>query len=199
MYSVWWFDESFDQKMANIVDRYLDFSKEFYTTLKSVISFFKICFQNYGQLKRKFLRPKNTSITFVKFELSRLGGLMRKNPVQKRLWTQYSRLDIKHLLRWDLSCSWTSFKVLTSISWCPVFCRDMFDKDLSTAIESNATLSTVREMMYFTKRKRSYFRLPLPLPPKVADRTASKYSPHRAQMAGLVPVVARGIVTGLTK
>ena len=42
-----------------IVDWYLDFSKESYTTLKSVISSFKICFQNYGQLKRKFLRPKS--------------------------------------------------------------------------------------------------------------------------------------------
>ena len=62
-----------------IVDWYLDFSKESYITLKSVISSsFKICFQNYGQLKRKFLRPKNTSSTFLKFELSRLGGPMLK-------------------------------------------------------------------------------------------------------------------------
>ena len=48
-----------------IVDWYLNFSKESYTTLKSVISSFKICFQNYGQLKRKFLRPKKTRITFL--------------------------------------------------------------------------------------------------------------------------------------
>ena len=41
-----------------IVDWYLDFSKESYTTLDSVISSLKTCFQNYGQLKRKFLRPK---------------------------------------------------------------------------------------------------------------------------------------------
>ena len=34
-----------------IVDWYLDFSNESCTTLKSVISSFKICFQNYGQLK----------------------------------------------------------------------------------------------------------------------------------------------------
>ena len=61
-----------------IVDWYLDFSNECYTTLKSVISSFKICFQNYGQLKRKFLRPKNTSSTFLKFELSRRGGPMLK-------------------------------------------------------------------------------------------------------------------------
>ena len=61
-----------------IVDWYLDFSNESYITLKSVISSFKICFQKYGQLKRKFLRPKNTSSTFLKFELSRLSGSMLK-------------------------------------------------------------------------------------------------------------------------
>ena len=65
---------------AKIVDWYLDFSKESYTTLKSVISSFKIVFffffffQNYGQLKMKFLRPKKTRSTFPKFELSRLSG-----------------------------------------------------------------------------------------------------------------------------
>ena len=64
---------------AKIVDWYLDFSKESYTTLKSVISSFKIVFfffffQNYGQLKMKFLRPKKTRSTFLKFELSRLSG-----------------------------------------------------------------------------------------------------------------------------
>ena len=64
---------------AKIVDWYLDFSKESYTTLKSVISSFKIFFffffffQNYGQLKIKFLRPKKTRSTFLKFELSRLS------------------------------------------------------------------------------------------------------------------------------
>ena len=61
-----------------IVDWYLDFTKESYTTLKSVISSFKISFQNYGQLKRKFLTPKNTSSTFLKFELSSLSGPMLK-------------------------------------------------------------------------------------------------------------------------
>ena len=61
-----------------IVDWYLDFSKESYTTLKSVISSFKVCFQNYGQLKRIFLRLKKTTSTFLKFELSRLSGPMLK-------------------------------------------------------------------------------------------------------------------------
>ena len=77
---------------AKIVDWYLDFSNESYTTLKSVISSFKICFQNYGQLKRKFLRPKNTSSTFLKFELSRLGGPMlktRKNTIRNQSEQQW--------------------------------------------------------------------------------------------------------------
>ena len=78
-----------------IVDWYLDFSKESYTTLKSVISSFKICFQNYGQLKRKFLRPKNTSSTFLKFELSSLSGAMlktRKNTIRNRFGQQWFNL-----------------------------------------------------------------------------------------------------------
>ena len=42
-----------------------------------VISSFKICFQNYGQLKRKFLRQKRN---FLKFERSKLSGPMLKTP-----------------------------------------------------------------------------------------------------------------------
>ena len=75
-----------------IVDWYLDFTKESYTTLKSVISSFKICFQNYGQLKRKFLRPKITSSTFLKFELSSLSGPMlktRKNTKRNQFQQQW--------------------------------------------------------------------------------------------------------------
>ena len=75
-----------------IVYWYLDFSNESYTTLKSAISSFKICFQNYGQLKRKFWMPKNTSSTFLKFELSRLGGPMlktRKNTIRNQSEQQW--------------------------------------------------------------------------------------------------------------
>ena len=67
-------------------------SVESYTTLKNVISSFKICFQNYGQLKRKCLRPKNTSNAFLKFELSRLGGPMlktRKKAVRNQFGQQW--------------------------------------------------------------------------------------------------------------
>ena len=75
-----------------IVDWYLDLSKESYATLKSVISSFKICFQNYGQLKRTFLRLKKTRSTFLKFEPSRLSGLMlktQKNAIRNQFEQQW--------------------------------------------------------------------------------------------------------------
>ena len=74
-------------------------------------------------------------------------------------------------------CSWSWFKVLTSISWCPLCCRDMFHKDLSTATESTATLSTVREMMYFTQTKRSYFRFAPPPTPESPRQDRFKVLP----------------------
>ena len=73
-----YFERFWQISKPKIVDWYLDFSKDSYTTLKSIISSFKICFQNYGKLKRKFLRPKKTTSTFLKFELSRLSGPMLK-------------------------------------------------------------------------------------------------------------------------
>ena len=101
------------------------------------------------------------------------GSLLRSDSLarcekqkDKRLWTDYSRLDIMHHLRYDgtYRLSWSWVKVLMSIRWCPVCCRDMFHKDLSTATESAAILSTAQEMMYFTKTnlKRSYFRFASP-------------------------------------
>ena len=66
--------------------------KESCTTLKSVICSFEVCFQNYGQLKSKFLRQKNTSSTFLKFELSSLSGPMlktRKNAKRNQFEQQW--------------------------------------------------------------------------------------------------------------
>ena len=109
------------------------------------------------------------------------GSLLRSDSLarcekqkDKRLWTDYSRLDIMHHLRYDgtYRLSWSWVKVLMSIRWCPVCCRDMFHKDLSTATESAAILSTAREMMYFTKTnlKRSYFRFASPPAPPTLER-----------------------------
>ena len=75
-----------------IVDWYLDFSKQSYTMLKNVRFSFKICFQHYEQLKRNFLRPKNTSSIFLKFELSSLSGPMlktRKNTTRNQFEQQW--------------------------------------------------------------------------------------------------------------
>ena len=109
------------------------------------------------------------------------GSLLRSDSLarcekqkDKHLWTDYSRLDIMHHLRYDgtYRLSWSWVKVLMSVRWCPVCCRDMFHKDLSTATESAAILSTAREMMYFTKTnlKRSYFRFASPPAPPTLER-----------------------------
>ena len=85
-------------------------------------------------------------------------------------------------------CSWSWFKVLTSISWCPACCRDMFQKGLSTATESAVTLSTVREMMYFRKKREKLFSIcPAPNPRK-SPTGPLQSTPHPgAQMASSSP------------
>ena len=96
-------------------------------------------------------------------------------------------------------CSWSWVKVLTSITWCPVCCRDMFHKDLSTATESAAILSTAREMMYFTKTdlKRSHFRFASPPTTESPGHDHLKQLPTPGPRAGIVPVVARVVVSSL--
>ena len=123
-----------------IVDWYLDFSNESYTTLKSVISSFKMCFQNYGQLKRNFLRPKNTSSTFLKFELSRLGGQMlktRKNTIWPltnrgkpgRVERGRRRGQGKHLSHhgwgiqsWSYTSAWSPWNQVLRLTWETQWC-----------------------------------------------------------------------------
>ena len=95
-------------------------------------------------------------------------------------------------------CSWSWFEVLTSISWCPACCRDMFQKGLSTATESAVTLTTVRVMMYFTKTKRSYFWFATPPTPESLRQDRFKVLPKWLDLFLWAPVVARGIATGLT-
>ena len=68
-------------------------------------------------------------------------------------------------------------KVLTWISWNPVCCRYMFHKNLATAMEYAATLSTVWEIMYFTKTKRSYFRFAPPPTPESPRQDRFKVLP----------------------
>ena len=50
-----------------------------YQSLESVISSFKICFQIYGQLKKKKFWGRKKRSTFLKFELSRVSRSMLKS------------------------------------------------------------------------------------------------------------------------
>ena len=63
---------------AKIINWYMVFRIKTYITWKRIISSYKIRFQNYGQLKRKFLRPGIAGSTLVKFELSSYGSLTEK-------------------------------------------------------------------------------------------------------------------------
>ena len=113
-----------------IVDWYLDFSKESYTTLKSVISSFKIGFQNYGQLKTKLLRPKMTGSTFLKFELSSLGGPMlktRKNTIRNQFEQRWFNVISFHKPRRVYPAIWYNLKPFANMKgrfklWTPAKC-----------------------------------------------------------------------------
>ena len=84
-------------------------------------------------------------------------------------------------------CSWSWVKVLTSITWCPICCRDMFHKDLSTATESAAILLTAREMMYFTKTKKIFFSICPATHPRKSGTWPLQTTPNpRARRAGLI-------------
>ena len=65
-------------QICEIINWYTALRIKIYTTWKSIISSYKICFQNYGQHKRRFLRSRITSSTLVKFELSCHGIPMLK-------------------------------------------------------------------------------------------------------------------------
>ena len=69
----------------------------------------------------------------------------------------------------------------------PSMLPDMFQKGLSTATESAVTLSTVREMMYFTKKREVIFDLPRPLRPKVPDGPLQSTPHPGTQMATSSP------------
>ena len=109
-----------------IVNWCLDFSKESYTTLKSVISSFKICFQNYEQLKRKFFRPKYTSNTFVKFELSALSRAMlktRKNTIRNQFEKQWFNVISFHKPRRVYPAIWYNLKAFATMRKADLSCQ----------------------------------------------------------------------------
>ena len=93
-------------------------------------------------------------------------------------------------------CSWRWVKVL-SITWCPVCCRDMFHKDLSTATES-AAFCQPREKWYTSQKQREViFDLPRQLPPKVRDMATWNNSPSPGPKGWTCPCGCPGVVTSL--
>ena len=97
-----------------------------YTTLKSVISSFKICFQNYGQLKRKFLRPKITSSNFLKFELASLSGTMlktRKNTIRNQFEQRWFDVFSFHKPGRAYPAIWNNLKTFANMEKADLSCQ----------------------------------------------------------------------------
>ena len=93
---------------------------------KSVISFFKICFQNYGQLKRKFLRPKIPSSTFLKFELSSLNRPMlktRENTIRNQFEQQWFDVISFHKPRRAYPVIWYNLKPFANMGKADLSCQ----------------------------------------------------------------------------
>ena len=85
-------------------------------------------------------------------------------------------------------CSRSWDKVLTSVTWCPVCCRDMFHKELSTATRNDI----------FHKNKAKLFSICPANYPRKSGTWPLQTTPHPlARRAALVPVVAQGVVTSL--
>ena len=100
----------------------------------------------------------------------------------KRLWTDYSRLDIMHHLRYDGTYRLSLFMELSqgvdvNYAMPCMFAGTCFTRTFSTPTESAAILSTAREMMFFTKTnlERSYFRF---ASPPTLERPGHETTPH---------------------
>ena len=94
--------------------------------------------------------------------LLRSGSLARcQKQKDKRLWTDYSRLDIKHHLRYDGTYRLSLFMALSQgvVNYMmPCMLPGHVSQGPFYSYGVRSLLSTAREMMYFTKTKRSYFR-----------------------------------------
>ena len=119
-------------------------------------------------------------VTALRFTRTLSNGPEIQN--EKWLWTDYSRLDIKHLLRWDLSplpahgaearC-WRQFRFVKPCMLPVHVSQEPFH---SYGVRRR-TLSTVWEIMYFTKTKRNYFRFAPPPTPESPRQDRFKVLP----------------------
>ena len=92
-------------------------------------------------------------------------------------------------------CSWSWVNVLTSITWCPVCCLDMFHKDLCPPPSCQPLEKWCTSQK---KLKDKLFWICLATHPRMSGTLPLQTTPHpRARRAALVPVVDRGVVTSL--
>ena len=92
-------------------------------------------------------------------------------------------------------CSWSWVNVLTSITWCPVCCLDMFHKDLCPPPSCQPLEKWCTSQK---KLKDKLFWICLATHPRKSGTLPLQTTPHpRARRAALVPVVDRGVVTSL--
>ena len=124
-----------------------------------------------------------------------------KKQKEKRLWTQYSRLDIKHLLRWDLwplpvhGVDWRCWRQFREALY---VVRTCFTRTFPQLPIPPPPCQPCEKWCTSQKEREVIFDCPAPYPRK-SPTGPLQSTPHpQAQMAGLVPVVAQGIMTGLT-
>ena len=94
-------------------------------------------------------------------------------------------------------CSWSWVKVLTSITWGLYVAETCFARTFPWLRSPPPSCQRRDKWCTSQKQREVIFDLPGQLPPKVRDMTASNNSPPLARRAGLVPVVAQGVVTSL--
>ena len=115
-------------------------------------------------------------------------GLVTATPVHsrvvkkkdKRLWTDYSRLDIKHHLRYDGTFRLSLFMELSQgvVNYVmPCMFPGHVSQGPFYSYGVRRPLSTAREMMYFTKTKRSFFRFAPPTTPESPGHDRFKQLP----------------------
>ena len=133
----------------------------------------------------------------------RSGSLARcQKQKDKRLWTDYSSLDIKHHLRYDGTYRLSLFMELSQsvVNYVmPCMLPGHVSQGPFHSYGVRRPLSTTREMMYSTKTKSSYFRFAPPTIPESPghDRFKQLPTPRPEGLDLSSVVVAQGVVTSL--
>ena len=135
-------------------------------------------FGQWGGVRARFCAPAHSRVV--------------KNKKDKRLWTDYSRLEIMQHFWYDgtyhLSLLMELSKLLTSIMWCPICCRDKFH---SYGVRRHLVNRARNDVLH--KNKEKFVSICPAAHPRNSWTWPLQTTPHpRALRAGLVLVVARG-------